>query len=417
MPSSSPRLAILALALISVGLVACEDHPSELRIARPSFPGDRDIVSDLVELFDDDSRMSLALTDEGFSGEEALDAILAGDADIALVSNALPYRDGIATVIPLYPAVLHIAYTGDRDTTDRRAFLRDARVFAGDVGSASRLMFEQSLERTGSDTVEFEYVESITDSNMVVLFAPIAPDRMRAFPQVRLFSLGPVDSIGTGGSIDAATLLNPHLEPFIIPADTYGPVTPEPVLTLAVDKILVARRDLSPNSVYALVSELLRLRPALSAKRPGLFSSLSGDFDPGNSTFVLHSGAQAYVERDEPSVYERYSGIAEVAVTVLIAVFSATLGLMRLFRVRRKNRIDGYYAAVMDIRNAAIAATSDEERESMIGDVRHLQDKAFDELVNEKLAADESFRIFITLSNDVLRQLGGRDQLIAATED
>ena len=31
----------------------------------------------------------------------------------------------------------------------------------------------------------------------------------------------------------------------------------------------------------------------------------------------------------------------------------------------------------------------------------------FDQLVDEKLGADESFRIFITLSNDVLRQLGG----------
>ena len=33
------------------------------------------------------------------------------------------------------------------------------------------------------------------------------------------------------------------------------------------------------------------------------------------------------------------------------------------------------------------------------------EDEAFDQLVDEKLAADESFRIFITLSNDVLRQL------------
>ena len=117
------------------------------------------------------------------------------------------------------------------------------------------------------------------------------------------------------------------------------------------------------------------------------------------------------------SVYERYSGIAEVAVTVLIAVISAVFGGMRIYRVRRKNRIDTYYSAVIDIRNAAAESDNDEERESMIGEVRRLQDSAFSELVNEKLAADESFRIFITLSNDVLRQLGGRDQLLPATDD
>jgi len=37
--------------------------------------------------------------------------------------------------------------------------------------------------------------------------------------------------------------------------------------------------------------------------------------------------------------------------------------------------------------------------------LRALQDEAFELLVDEKLAADESFRIFITLSNDVIEQI------------
>ena len=37
-----------------------------------------------------------------------------------------------------------------------------------------------------------------------------------------------------------------------------------------------------------------------------------------------------------------------------------------------------------------------------------LQDKAFAQLVDEKLAADESFRIFMSLSNDILDQAGKR---------
>jgi hypothetical protein len=408
----------IALAALAIGLAGCSDVAPELRLAQPSSPSDAGIVADLVELLGEHSRLSLTLTGDEMSGEEALEAVLAGTVDAALVSNALPYRDGIATIIPLFPTVLHVAYSGDRDTTDGGTLLRGARVYAGQPGSASRLIFEQSLQRNGLDHSAFTYLDDISDSpDVVVLFAPIAPDRMQRFPEWRLFSLGDIDGIGAGSNIDAATLLNPHLKPFIIPAATYGAITPQAVLTLAVDKILVTRQDLSPNLVYALISELLRLRPALAAKRPGLFSSLSGDFDPSGSTFVLHAGAQAYVERDEPSVYERYSGIAEVAVTVLIAAISAVFGGMRIYRVRRKNRIDTYYSAVIDIRNAAAESNSDEERESMIGDVRRLQDSAFSELVNEKLAADESFRIFITLSNDVLRQLGGRDQLLPGTDD
>ena len=52
------------------------------------------------------------------------------------------------------------------------------------------------------------------------------------------------------------------------------------------------------------------------------------------------------------------------------------------------------------------SSTGAEELARVIKEVRALQNTAFDLLVDEKLAADESFRIFITLSNDVLRQLG-----------
>jgi hypothetical protein len=35
-----------------------------------------------------------------------------------------------------------------------------------------------------------------------------------------------------------------------------------------------------------------------------------------------------------------------------------------------------------------------------------LQNEAYAQLVDEKLSADESFRIFITLSDDALQELG-----------
>ncbi len=79
---------------------------------------------------------------------------------------------------------------------------------------------------------------------------------------------------------------------------------------------------------------------------------------------------------------------------------------MRLYRVRRKNRIDEFYSAVMIIKKSVDASTSDEDRRSKANEIRSLQTTAFEMLIDEKLAADESFRIFISLSNDVLGQLG-----------
>ena len=169
--------------------------------------------------------------------------------------------------------------------------------------------------------------------------------------------------------------------------------------------MLLARPDVEASAVYDLIGEFLRLRPALAACNPGLFRDLSGDFDSRRSTFVLHPGAQAYLERSEPSVYERYSGIAEVVVTIVVALVSAGFAGFRIYKVRRKNRIDTFYTEAIRLRNSITERSSSEERQAVVENVRELQNEAFQLLVDEKLDADESFRIFITLSHDVIESL------------
>ena len=397
---------ILPAIICTIVVTACERDSAELVLAVPALPVDQEIASSLAELFNRESDTSIQLTDAALSEEAAIDALLAGSVDIALISNNMPYREGIATVIPMYPTVLHVAHTGDREFSNMADLLRGSAVYAGPEGSASRLMFQQSAERLKLNQDEFSFIEDTRQSpDVVVVFAPISPDRLREYPEFRLLSLGSPNSIGQGSIVDAAALLNPYLRPFVIPVGTYGDATTEPILTLAVDKILVARRDLEKSVVYDLVNEIVRLRPALSAQKPGLFQNLSGDFDANRSTFVLHAGAQAYLQRSAPSVYERYSGIAEVVVTILVAIFSATFAGVKIFRMRRKNRIDTFYSETIRLRNSVTSDSSGDERNAAIDKIRTLQNTAFEMLVDEKLAADESFRIFITLSNDVLEQL------------
>lgn len=396
----------LPILILSVLMAGCDRGPVELVLANPSSPIDQDVADSLTALFSRESSIEFDLTENRMSEEVAIEKLLAGTVDIALISNNMPYRDGITTVIPLYPTVLHIGQTGQKEFNDLADLIRGSSVFAGPEGSASRVMFEQSTRRLNLQEDEFSFVENRQRPDVIVVFVPIQANSQRGISSLRLISMGSPDSIGKGSVVDAATLLNPYLRPFIIPAGTYGEATPEPVLTLAVDKMLVARRGLDSSIVYDLVNELVRLRPALSAQNPGLFQNLSGDFDASRSTFVLHPGAQAYLQRDAPSVYERYSGIAEVGVTILIALISAGYGGLRLFRMRRKNRIDTFYSQTIELRNSVTENTNVDERRDVVARVRELQNTAFEMLVSEKLAADESFRIFITLSNDVLSELG-----------
>ena len=268
------------------------------------------------------------------------------------------------------------------------------------------------LEGLDLDEGDVEFVEIDNElPDVAVLFLPISPDAVEAVlaefgaqDEYRLLSLGAPGDIGTGSAVDRAVFLNPRLSAFVIPVGTYGDMTTAPVVTLAVDKLLVASPRLDETAVYDLINEILRLRPALAAHRPMLFQHLDGDFDSMEPAFVLHPGAQAFAQRDAPDIYERYSGVAEVVVTLLAATVSGLFAAVQIYHRRRKNRIDRFYEAAMNIRKALNDDSSPAEKAAAIEQLRKLQDNAFELLVDEKLAADESFRIFITLSNDLISQ-------------
>jgi TRAP-type uncharacterized transport system substrate-binding protein len=278
------RLFQSTLLCIAVAFAAgCEKSQTELILIRPDAPVDAEIVQDIVDLLGDDAEVAIHLTDSSRSEEASLDALVDGTADIALVSNNMPFRTGVSTVLPLYPTVLHIGHFGEREFESGIELFRGARIFAGPEGSASRMMFERFTSRSGLAPADFSYVEDTDERpDVFVVFAPISPDRLAMYPDIRLVSSGSPEDIGTGSSIDAATLMNPQLRPFVIPVGTYGDATPTPILTVAVDMMLVARSDLSTSVVYDLVRELSRLRPALASQRPGLFQRLSDDFNTGN---------------------------------------------------------------------------------------------------------------------------------------
>ena len=67
-----------------------------------------------------------------------------------------------------------------------------------------------------------------------------------------------------------------------------------------------------------------------------------------------------------------------------------------------------FYTRAIAIRDSITEDSSGSERAAAIEEVRKLQNSAFEMLVDEKVAADDSFRIFVTLSNDILTEFGAR---------
>ena len=140
---------VILLSLTFFALAACGSSRDELRLVVPATPADANIAAGLSELLDDENDISVQLTETPLAGEAALDALSDGTADIALVSNNLPFREDITTIMPLYSTVLHIGYRSDRQRESGIELLQGATVYAGPEGSASRLMFERIVGRLG----------------------------------------------------------------------------------------------------------------------------------------------------------------------------------------------------------------------------------------------------------------------------
>lgn len=404
----------MMLAAGIVALAGCAERHSEFTLLMPGLPLDQEIADELVAVFEQNSEQTIRLVPLPDRFESPLDAIEAGYADLAFAANAQEYRQGVTTVMPLYPTVLHVMYRRELDISDPRTMLQQATVYAGDSGSSSRLALDNILSglHLGEDDVTF-VDDAVELPDVIVIYIPLSPatiaqrlEDLNAGDAYAIVSFGRPEDIGTGSAIDRAVLLNPRVSPFVIPVGTYGDMQPEAVVTLSVDKLLVARRGLPSAEVYDLIMEIRRLQPALAATRPMLFDHLNAEFDASSSTFVLHPGSQAFTQRDEPDIYERYSGVAEVVVTLVIGLISGSFAVVQIYNRRRKNRIDRFYGRAIELRDSITASSSGPERAAAAEQVRKLQNEAFAMLIDEKLAADESFRIFVTLTNDILSEMG-----------
>ncbi len=409
---TAPRLTLIVIAaIVAMWLLTSLEPPEKtLRLARPPLQLDYEIALRFESLIEQHDAIDIEIVDIPDAGMSPVDAVAAGHADLAFATNIENYRDTVNVVVPIFPTVLHVVSYAEPMPEDFLALFRGRHIYAGPRGSVTRQIVREIADDMALTEADFTLIDDTeTNADVIMLFAPIDRDRITSDPRLagaRLFSLGEPADIGSGSSVDRATLLNPRLRPFVIPVGVYGDATPEPVLTLAADKLLVAHRDLPATAVYDLFAEVVRVRTALFSERPELFQPLDKSILDANFAFSMHAGAMAYLQQDEPTYIERYSGVAEVLVTLLVGAVSGAWALINLYRIRRKNRIDEFYTEVIRIRDAIPTSASNSERDAAIDSILELQNRAFELLVAEQLAADESFRIFIELSNNSIDRIG-----------
>ena len=113
-------------------------------------------------------------------------------------------------------------------------------------------------------------------------------------------------------------------------------------------------------------------------------------------------GVRRYLARDEPGLLERYAETISMLVYLTFLVLTSLIGFSRWRSQRKKDRIDTFYTRVL-----AIAERGDGEDHIQLNrELDELEREAFESLIAEKLAADESFRIFTDILARTRDKLG-----------
>jgi len=337
---------------------------------------------------------------------ENMELIAAGGADFAFVQSDTPSSTNARLVASLYDEVLHILVSKlDADEIRTIHDLRGKRVSLGPIGSGTRQLSQRVLAHFGVEVGEdvallpAEATAGLTDGSVDAAFVLNSiPSRivteLAEKDAIRFLSLG--DAQLYGNEADGLALVFPSIRGTTIPKSTYGRLPEEPVRTIEVSAMLIARRDLNQNLVRTVAATIFENRSGeggLEGNDLIVARRIREDYRPAAVTVPYHRGAIAYYHREEPAFFVEYAEAISLGLTLLVGLYSGSIAFREWMRRRMKNRIDAYLLEVEE-QTSDLGSLSLEkliDHRDALDDIRH---RAFSDLVSERLLADESFTIF-----------------------
>lgn len=402
------RFAFGAFALMLGCFSLASAAAKVLRFHAPTYLAlDVEVLSDIIE---GETGIRLRPDASVFAGDDPLGSILDGSADLAIIDNTRPFIDGVRTVLPLYRGVMHVAVRDNVDLEDIRSGRRRARVEVVNDAPAAIRVLDLFFARFADAPLRYDHWRADVGGlpDFIVYVGPISPNNTEWFRTgFTLLPVGRDENAAAQFYIDGIHFLVPALEPIRIPARTYAlPGNETAIDALAVDVLLVTGADTPLADIYALTKTLLEQKARFVAQEPALFRGLSTDFSDANFTFPLHRGVRAYRERNEPGFLERYAEMLNFLVYLTVLAVTGLVAMGRWRARRRKDRIDEFYTRVRALREKLAAG----DTKRCLRELTEIEDEAFTALVEERLSADESFRIFTDLVNALRQEIRLRDQ-------
>jgi TRAP transporter TAXI family solute receptor len=337
---------------------------------------------------------------------ENMDLLENGEVDLALAQSDTPVGDEARLVATLFDEVLHILVARDLENEIRNAVDLEGRtVSLGSEESGTRQLATRVLRHlditVGEDLVlpQNEAIAALEQGRLEAMFlltavpSPVV-DELADRDLIRFASFG--DPQQVGNPADALALVFPRVHSTIIPQSTYGTLPNGPTQTVAVTAELMCSRSIDPRIVEEITWAIFNARSdqrMMSDSSAAIVGRVRERYVAGGRSAPYHPGAITYYERFNPPFVVEYAEALSFGLTLLVGVWSCTIAVRQWMKRRMKNRIDAYYIEVLENPLNVTTATDSElhERRDQLIKVR---ERAFADLVAERLEADESFSIF-----------------------
>jgi TRAP transporter TAXI family solute receptor len=391
----------LGLVLAALSLVACSSGPPDVRIATGQRGGvflplgetlAHGFASDIPDV-----RFSALESPGGVASIEMLES---GEAELALLSNHVHGASSLQLVAPLYEETLHVVVRRDAKLESVHA-IEDHSVSVGPAGSGTETIADAVLQHFGVEPESFDRrnmalldaVAALEKGEIDVAFIVggmrmPAVDGLLQRDDMVLMSLG--EPGRPGSALEGIRLDAPFFSVTAIPEHAYGLQPEEPIGTISVHALLVARADLDADLVFSITESLFSHKVEL-ASQERLLSHLSERYDEALSPYPLHPGSDRYFRRDEPTVVQRYSDQIGLGITVGALLWSGLTAFRSARRQSRRNRIETHYEAARRLSRAAADARNADELAQARRGLVEARDRALTELEAERLDANDAF--------------------------
>ena len=404
---SGHRSILVALAL-SV-LASCGNLDRSLSFRVSTEEPAPSVVASIARLLE--ARGFSITIDSDHDTANMIAAVRDAHTDLAIIEEPLSMIPGVVALTPLYPSILHVLYKGTMQPATLAEVVRGHTVYAGPRESTAFRLLNQLTASQAVAADEYRVLDNPwqIEPDVYFIFGGLLPeDSLRQLAGYRLFSFGDVADLGRGSIADGIALKYPNVDTFVLPKGLYSGLHDQPIVTLAIRTLLIAREGLTSATAYDIVATLLEHTQEIAFAYPLVTEQLNTEFAPASLTLPLHSGARRYFERDKPGFMERYVEVLALSATFLLALGSGVVSIYRRRQQLKKDRIDVYYGKVLDMRRAVVAADGVEELVELTASVTAVQHEVFDLLINERIAADSALTIFLDLSNRVLEEIVAR---------